>query len=381
MKQTPTIEEIYERFSSALKAKLNIPANEDLKEHLSAVGAVVSAELKLMYLYAEDIQRNLYPDTADLASEGGELERLGMLYLDRTPKPATATLLKLKVNGTQGSALRANLTFKSDKNNVVYILDAQYILNGLNDVILVRSIEVGKNTILSIGDTLVITEPIIGVDSDAVVVEVVREAVSEESIVEYRKAIIDAIQLEPTGGAKTDYRLWAKDAEGVRRVYPYLKQNDSGTVEIFVESSSGIVSPQMISDVENVLNFDPDVNKPSYERGRKPIQAKLEVRPVVSVNVDVTIKGLSAKSTAIEQNIRSSIESYLYGIRPFIDGGELLRDKNDVLNVARLSNVVSESIGSDNYFLDLKIKIDGAPYDMYTFSLGRIPKLNTVTYE
>jgi len=381
MKQTPTIEEIYERFSSALKAKLNIPANEDLKEHLSAVGSVISAELKLMYLYAEDIQRNLYPDTADPSSEGGELERLGMLYLRRLPKPATATILKLKVNGTQGSTLRANLTFKSNKNNVVYILDSEYILNGLIDIISVRSIEVGKHTILSIGDTLNITEPIIGVDSEVSVFEVVREAVSEETIEDYRRAIIDAIQLEPTGGSKTNYRLWARDAEGVRNVYPYLKQNDAGTIEIYVESDSGVVSPQMIADVERVLEFDPDVSKPVYERGRKPMQAKLDIKPVVDLSVDVIIKGLSTRSNAIDNSIRSSIDAYLYNIRPFIAGGELLRDKNDILNIARLSTVISDSIGSDNYFLDLKMNIDGAPYNIYTFSLGRIPKLNTVVYE
>lgn len=380
MKQTPKIEQIFERFSSALKAELNIPANENLKEHFSAVGSVVSSEMKLLYLFAEDIQRNLYPQTADPQSEGGMLEDLGMLYLGRLPKPATATTLKLRVNGVANSVLRTNLTFKSERSNVVYILDTQYILNGSNDVITVRSIETGIQTIFEVGTELIITEPVQGVQANVFVIEIVNPAVSGETIEQYRKAITDSIQLEPTGGAKTDYRFWGRDAVGVREVYPYLKQNDAGTIEIYVEAENGNVTSQMLSDVENVIELDPNTAKPIYERGRRPMQANLDVKPVVPMLIDIEINGLNIRTLAIEQSIFSSIESYLRNIRPFIDGGQLLRDKNDILNVARLTNVVSDTIDIDNYFLDLKMYVDGAPYDIYTFGLGRIPKLNGVNY-
>lgn len=380
MKQTPTIQDIFERFSSALKSELNIPANENLKEHFSALGSVTSAELKLLYLFAEDIQRNLYPQTADPNSQGGMLEDLGMLYLGRLPKPATASILELRVNGVSGATLRANLTFKSDVNNVVYILDSEYILSGSNDVITVRSIDVGTNTILPRRSELTITEPVQGVNSTVTVKDTITPAVSAETIEQYRKAITDAIQLEPTGGAKTDYRLWGRDAVGVREVYPYLKQNDAGTIEIYVEAENGTVTPQMITDVENVLTLDPDVSKTIYERGRKPMQATLDVKSVVELPIDIQIIGLNINSLSIQNSIFQTLEAYLRNIRPFIDGGQLLRDKNDVLNIARLTNVVSDAIDVDNYFLDLKMSVDGAPYDIYTFGLGRIPKLNTVSY-
>lgn len=381
MKQTPTIPQIFERFSSALKAELNIPENEDLKTHFSAVGSVISSELKLLYLFAEDIQRNLYPQTADPQSQGGMLEDLGMLYLGRLPRPATATTMYLRVNGSVGSVLRANLTFKNEQSNIVFILDTQYVLNGTNDIIQVRSIETGPQTILSVGAELIITEPVLGVQSITTVDSIINPSVSAETIDQYRNAITDAIQLEPTGGAKTDYRLWGRDALGVRDVYPYLKQNDAGTIQIYVESENGSVTPQMLTDVRNVIELDPNTSKPIYERGRRPMQATLEIMPVVEMLIDIKIIGLNIRTLAIEQNISNSIESYLRDIRPFIDGGMLLRDKNDILNIARISNVVNDSIDVDNYFLDLKMFVDGAPYDFYTFGLGRIPKLNSVTYE
>ena len=185
--------------------------------------------------------------------------------------------------------------------------------------------------------------------------------------------LTDAIQLEPTGGAKTDYRLWSRDAVGVREVYPYLKQNDAGTIEIYVEAENGNVTPQMLTDVRNVLELDPDTSKPIYERGRRPMQATLDVKSVVELNVNVQIIGLNINSLSIQNSIYQSLEEYLHDIRPFIDGGQLLRDKNDILNVSRPMNVVNEAIDVDNYFLDLKMWIDGSPYDIYTFGLGRIP--------
>lgn len=381
MKQTPTIPQIFERFSSALKSELNIPENEDLKTHFSAVGSVVSSEIKLLYLFAEDIQRNLYPQTADPKSEGGMLEDLGMLYLGRLPRPATATTMYLRVNGTAGSVLRTNLTFKNEQSNVVYILDTQYVLNGTNDIIQVRSIETGSQTILSVGTELIITEPVLGVDSNVIVDSIINPSVGAETIEQYRNAIVDAIQLEPTGGAKTDYRLWGRDALGVRDVYPYVKQNDAGTIQIYVEAENGNVTSQMLTDVRNVLELDPDASKPIHERGRRPMQATLEVLPVVEMLIDIKIIGLNIRTLAIEQSIFDSISAYLRDIRPFIDGGMLLRDKNDILNIARISNVVNDSIDVDNYFLDLKMFINDAPYDFYTFGLGRIPKLNGVSYE
>lgn len=381
MKKTPTIPQIFERFSSALKSELNIPENEDLKTHFSAVGSVVSSELKLLYLFAEDIQRNLYPQTADPQSQGGMLEDLGILYLGRLPRPATATTMYLRVNGSAGSVLRANLTFKNEQSNVVFILDTQYVLNGTNDIIQVRSIETGPQTILGIGTELIITEPVLGVQSIVIVDSIINPSVSAETIEQYRNAITDAIQLEPTGGAKTDYRLWGRDAVGVRDVYPYLKQNDAGTIQIYVEAENGNVTSQMLTDVRNVIELDPDTSKPIYERGRRPMQATLEIMPVVELLIDIEITGLNIRTLAIEQSIFNSVEAYLRNIRPFIDGGQLLRDKNDILNIARLTNVVSDSIDIDNYFLDLKMFVDGAPYDFYTFGLGRIPKLFEITYE
>lgn len=387
MKKTPSLKSIFNRFSSDLKQRLGIPLNDNLKENLSALGAVVSAENYLLYLLAEDIQRNLYPDTADPESEGGQLERLGLLYLGRLPYNATPTKLRLRVKGKSGSTLRDNLTFKDNNSNLLFILDNKYILNGTNDLIEVRSLENGSETVLQVGSELTITEPVIGVDSIVVVSEIIEKAVNSESESEYRRAVLDSMQLEMQGGAKTDYRLWARDCKGIRNVYPYVKSGDAGTIEIFAEAnkedstdSKGTPPASMLSNLTSVLNLDPNTNKPMYKRGRRPMQAKLEVKPIVHEEITVTIKGLFTSSNAIKDSVKNSIEGYLYTIRPFVDGGQLLRDKNDVLNVARLSSAVSDAIGVDNFFLDLEMKVGSNIVSQWVFTNGRIPVLKNVVY-
>lgn len=388
MKITPTTVELYEQFSSDLRAKLGIASDVDLKEHFSALGAVVAGMSKIMYLYAEDVQRNLYPDTADTEENGGQLNRLGMLYLKRIPHQATPTFLNISVKGKSGSTLRTNLTFKDVKSGNIYILDSEYILSGTNDVVLVRSTSAGRDTILSIKSELNITEPVLGVDKLCYVQSIQKAGINPESTEDYRKSIMDVMQLKPQGGAKTDYRLWSKDAQGVRNVYPYVKENFPGTILIFVEANpidstdnKGTPPAAILSNVLDVLKLDPDSSKPIWQRGRRPMQAKLEVIPINLVTVDVKIKGLSIQSNAIKNSIQNSIKSYLYDIRPFIDGGQLLRDRNDVLNVARLSNIINNAISAENFFNDVEMRVGGNLLNSYQFSLGKIPTLISVSYE
>lgn len=391
MKPIPTIEEIFNRIEQDLKTKLNLNDSE-LRTVLDAVCSALAGQIKLLYLFQGDIQNNLFPDTADLAENGGELNRLGLIYLNRQPKPATDGRYKIKFTGIPGSIVRSGITFKSNDESLnpgkLFIMDSQYeILPGVNNIVEIRSIESGLENALSVGNFLVITEPVIGVEQIVEVVEIIELPIESESIDAYRKAIIDAIQLEPQGGARTDYRLWAKDAQGVRAVYPFVKENEAGVVQIFVEATEvdstdghGTPSTFIIDDVKQVLEFDPDSTKPIEERGRRPIQAILEVLPITLRPVDVDVIDLNQNSTSIQNLIRTNLEDYLKSVRPFLDGADLARNKNDILNVARLQGVVSDSLGNTNYFMDFKMYVDGQEENLFIFSRSNIPYLRNVNY-
>lgn len=389
MREIPNLTEIKDTIANDLKTKLNL-SDSNLRYVLDAMDSVLAAQFKLVYLYLSDIQNNIFPDTANVEAEGGTLERLGRIYLNRNPRPATSGVFKLSVTGTAGAVLRNSLTFKSNENsknpNQLYVLDAEYILSGSSDEIEVRSLGGGLDFELNVNDELTITEPVIGVNSLVTVLEVIDSPLASEDIEVYRQNILDAIQLEPQGGSKTDYRLWANDAQGVRKVYPYVKNGEAGTVQVYVESvlpgedGNGIPSTSLMNDVDEVIKFDPDETKPINERGRIPIQATLEVLPIEPIAVDVEITGLNDNSLAVQSAIQNNLKAFLYNVRPYVAGADLPRTKNDILYSGRLQSVVTDVLDSSNFFTGFVMKVNGNIENSFQFTLGSIPYLRNITY-
>lgn len=380
-----TIKELKEQIAKDFKNKLSL-SEDKLKKVIEALSSVLAAEFKLSYLALNDTKRNLYPDTADLAENGGTLERLGRIYLNRDIRPATSAIYNVEVIGEAGSSLRAGLTFKSNQDSLnpgkLYILDNSYTLTGVNDIIVVRSIEGGIDYKLEVLNELTITEPVIGVDKTVVVDSLNTEPVKAETADEYRVAILNAIQLEPQGGAKADYRIWANDAAGVRNVYPYVKTGEGGTVQVYVESTEndGVPNSTILTEVENVIEFNPDETRPLSERGRKPIQVNLEILPINLLTVEVNITGLQNNTPEIRASIEQNLIEYLKTVRPFIDGADLLRNKNDILYAARIQGVITDVLEADNFFTDFNMLIDGVNQTSFLFSRQNIPKLLNVNY-
>ena len=390
MRPIPTIQQLNSNISNDLKNKLSL-LSDALKKVLNAFALVMSGQFHLAYLYLRDTQDNVFPDTATTEEFGGTLDRQGLIYLNRRRFPDSIGTFSVSVTGVAASVLRENLTFKSNEGTLnpgqLYILDSEYILTGTDDVIQVRSLGAGSTYNLAVSDNLTITEPIIGVDKTVTVTAVVTQPRAGETVELYRQAILNAIQLEPQGGSRADYRQWATDAQGVRLVYPYVADVNTGIVSIYVEAvlidsedGKGTPTTAILDDVEEVLNYDPDVTKPIYERGRKPVQAFLDVLPIVLVPVDVTITGLNVSTPAIQATIQSSIEAMLYKVRPFISGADLLRNKNDVLYYGRVQSVVTESLTNGNFYTNLDLDVDGNAVTSYEFNLGNIPYLRNITF-
>ena len=198
MRTIPSIEDLKLALENDFKSKLNL-SSSDLKYVLDAFDSVLAAQFKLVYLYLSDIQSNIFPDTADTELNGGTLERLGRIYINRNPKPATSGVFNLNVTGTNGAVLRNGLTFKSNENALnsskMYVLDSEYILTGTDDIIEVRSLGGGSEYDLNVGDELTITEPVLGVENILTVDEVLEQPRNSEDLDVYRQNIIDAIQL------------------------------------------------------------------------------------------------------------------------------------------------------------------------------------------
>lgn len=390
MLKIPTITELYTNLSNDLKNKLKLSDN-DLKTVLDAVAAAYAAQFKLAYLYLSDIQNNVFPDTADTFEQGGTLDRLGNIYLNRNKRPATSGYYRVSLTGEIGSVIRSGITFKSNDEALnaskIFILDVEYTLVG-NDTIEIRAIEGGLDSALNINDSLTITEPVIGVENEVYITEIVSSPLSEETIEDYRASILESIQLEPQGGAKTDYRLWAKDAQGVRLVYPYVKDGEAGVVQLYVEATEsdsidglGTPTQEILDSVAEVVSFNPDETIITEYRGRKPIQVTLEVISISLNPVDVTITSINEDTTEIRASLRENISNYLKNIRPYVDGADLARNKNDILYLAKIQSVSTDTLESSNFFDRLDVFVNGVSQTSYKFSRENIPYLRNLIFE
>lgn len=390
MKPIPSIVELQQKITEDFKSKLNL-SDDDLKRTLNAFSLVLSGQMKILYLFLADIQNNIFPDTADSVDQGGTLERIGQIYLNRPPFPDAIGVFNISVNGIIGSVLRESLTFKSNEDALnpgqLFVLDSEHIMVSTTDVIEVRSLGAGTDFNLSVNDKLTITEPVIGVDKTVTVTAITTQPTSGETEENYRDAILRAIQLEPQGGSKSDYRQWASDAQGVRLVYPYVRDADAGIVDVYVEATladstdgKGTPTTTILNEVLAVIEQDPDLSKPINERGRRPIQANVITSAITLVPVDVTISGLNDSSQAVKDVIESALIDMLYEVRPYISGADLLRNKNNTLYSGRVQSVVTDALANGNFFNQLNLIVDGNSVVSYEFDLGNIPYLRNLTY-
>jgi hypothetical protein len=390
MTTIPTFQELNSAIIADLQAQYGVNISTTGKVFLRVLAAVQAARLKLLYLVLANVQKNIAPDTADSESIGGTLERFGRLKLNRNPFPAQAAQYQIQVTGSIGAVINAQVTFKSDDNSlspgILYILDNPYTLTATTGNITVRSLTAGLESKLNISDTLTVTSPIALVNSSAMVVSTIIQPLSSETIDEYRKQVVASYKKEPQGGAVTDYILWSQDVQGVASVYPYAKSGFSNQVDLFVESTladstdtKGTPSTLMLTEVQSVVNNNPDTTIPALERGRKPITVIVNYLPVTIINVDISIPSFAGLTSDIQAGIFNALKNAISQIRPFIDGYDSLSEKNDMLDVNKIIGIIIGQQPGSSFAAPI-MAINGTPLITYQFAFGNIPYLNTVTY-
>jgi hypothetical protein len=391
MRPIPTIAELYNDILSDLQAQFGITIPTFGKNFLRIFAGVQAAKLKLFYLGIAALQKNIFVDTADPESIGGTLERFGRVKLNRSPFPAQAGQYTVEVTGTIGATIAANTTWKSNDDSLspgkLFIIDSAYTLAATTDVITLRALEPGTDSKLEVGNQLTATAPIALVNRIA---EVTAEAVppqAAETINEYRRKALDAYRLEPQGGAGTDYRLWAADAQGVQQVYPYAKSGVVAEINLYVEATvadstdgKGTPSAQLLLDVEAVVEFDPDTTRPLNERGRRPLGVfQIFFLPVTIREVDIVIPNLNGRTAADEVAITAALEEAINAVRPYVAGSDILSEKNDILDTNKIiATILNTRPGS--IFGSVGLTVASTPVSSYTFINGDIPHLNSVTF-
>lgn len=386
MTTIPTISQLYDQTIADINAEFGTNINPVGKAFLRAFAAVVAALRKIDYLVLGAVQKNIYLDTCDEET----LLRHGKIKLNRLPFQPVAGKYKLEVTGSTGATIPAGTLFKSNDTafnpGIIYQVDSDYTLAASTDFILVRCLTLGPAGKLDVNDTLTCTVPLPLVDKLATVTEEDVQPLAGESIEDYRKKVMLSNRLEPQGGSPGDYRIWAADAQGVRTVYPYPKFNAPSWVSLFIEANpgdsldgKGTPTAQIIADVEDVVNFNPDNSLSLNERGRRPTQVFVEYLPVTPLNVVINIASYQNLTVDIQNLITDALGQLVNSIRPYVAGADILSDKNDILDTNQIiGTIITAKPGS--VFGSVTFTVSGSPESSYQFQGGNIPYLLSVNF-
>ena len=387
----PTLSELVDDIVADLEAEFSVTLPLFGKVFLRGLANVQGAKLKIYYLFIGKLQKNIFVDTADPEAAGGTLERFGRIKLARDPFPARAGQYVVEITGTIGATIDGGTTFKSNDDTPnpgkLFILDEEYELVSTTDSITLRALEAGNDSKLEVGNELTSTVPIASVDKLATVTSEAIAPLAAEEIEDYRRKAVLAYQLEPQGGAGSDYILWALDAQGVLRSYPYARDGDPNEINLFVEATivdstdgKGTPSAALLAEVEEVVEFDPDDTRPLTERGRRPLGVfEVHYLPVTIKEVDIEIQEFVGLTPSQETNILNALTALIKDIRPFVSSADILANKNDILDVNLIINTILNAEPGSR-FGDVILMIDSVSVNTITFSNGDIPFLNSVTY-
>lgn len=390
MNNIPTLQQIKNDIIADIQTQYGNTISPIGKVFLRAQAAVSAGKIWSLYMALAFVQKNIFVDTADPAEMGGTLDRFGFVKLGRTRYQATAGVYKIQVSGSVGATIPASTTFKSDDTSLspgyLFVLDAAYTLTAPLDTINVRALTTGTESKLNVSDTLTSTTPIALVNSSATVGIIITPPLAAESVEDYRQKIIDSYRLEPQGGAATDYRLWSADAQGVERVYPYAKSGAVCEVDLFIEATiidstdgKGTPSGTLLTDVEAVVNFNPNLSLALNERGRRPLQVVVNYLPIVVQDVDITVHSFVGLTPTIQAALLTAITNMVSKIRPYVAAADIVSDRNDTIDQNKIiSAILNNQPGSS--FGAINIVVAGTPVTNYMFTQGFIPNLNSINY-
>lgn len=386
----PTLAQLYSGILTDLETEYGINISLAQKVALRAIASVHAGKIWLLYKVIGLLQKNIWPDTADTEAQGGTLERFGRVRLGRNPFPPVSGQNTITVTGTAGQLLPGqNTIWKADDTSlnpgILFILDNDFILTGSSNIVTVRCLTPGEIGKESIGNTMTLTSPIALIDSVATVASETVQPLDGETIADYRVKILNSFRLEAQGGAATDYRIWAQDAQGEREVYVYAKPGETNANNIYVEATiadsidgKGTPSQIILDAVEAVVNFNPDTALSTNERGRRPNTVICYFLPVIVMDIDVVISG-GTFTVSEKAAILSAMTTAINLIRPFVAASDPLNTKNDIIDTNKLNGVIYSAVPGAVY-MAVTLYIDGISMLSYTFINGNIPWPSSVTY-
>ncbi|MBX9450027.1 MAG: hypothetical protein KL787_10060, partial [Taibaiella sp.] len=117
MVNIPKLSELYNSILADLQAELGVTIPLWTKSFIKILAMVQATKMHLAYLALGDVQRNIFPDTADPEAMGGTLERFGRVKIGRMPLTATQGKYIVQVTGDPGATIPVSSTMVTDDDS------------------------------------------------------------------------------------------------------------------------------------------------------------------------------------------------------------------------------------------------------------------------
>lgn len=347
--ERPTLAELKDRIETDLAGRL-IGSAKALRRAVIKVLAIVFAGIAhLIYGYLAWIFKQVFPDQADEA----QLRRWASIW-GVTPIAGTFAEGPVAFVSTAATIISAG-TILQRADGVEYTVDADGESVDGETVVQVTCVTEGETGNMEAGEELSLVTPIAGVTSQGEVdTGGLIGGADEEGVESLRVRLLEKIAEPPAGGTENDYIKWAKEVNGVTRVWVYENQYGVGTVGVaFVrddDDSTIIPSAGEVEDVQE--NID----------AQRPLTAEVTVWAPVASPLAFEIQ-LSPDTAAIRLSVEAEIEDLL----------KRLAEPGGTLYLSQISEAISSAVGEENHELV-------APASNQTATAGNIFTKGTITF-
>lgn len=384
-----TLQEIYLNELNKYASKFNVTV-EELGPTVLKQAQIDSATYYILYLHLGEAVKEVWPDTCSEEM----LLRFGALKPGRLPfQPTAGEYTVSYTGGVVNEIIKTGTVFKQNNGDGQYVVDQNTVVEGDTGTFNVRALQAGFDTELKINDLITSTNPLVGIDDQVTVSAIVALPLAGEDIDEYRALVLEEYRREPQGGSIGDYRSWGRDAQGVRRVYPYLPNPYVGIIDVYTEATpedseqgqpSGTPTAAILSEVEEVLEFDPDITLSDEQRVRKPLSVEgVNVISVQFADVVVEVDNIGDGSSETKTKIEADIVSYLFEKRPYQGGVDGTTPKDTI----RKNDIERIILNYVDTYDDVILKVNNVIVSSYKVGdasqptkFGEIPYLSALNY-
>lgn len=262
-----TQEDIQQRINS----RLTIDAN--LTEGGFSQDIIGSVAYELANIYDTEFE-NMTDRVFVATAKGADLDNVGSDY-GITRKQSANAIVYLEITGTQGAVV--NQAVKATYNNIVFTVQ-EYKVIGSTGIVTVKALCDTKGSIGNVNANT-ITE-FVGSPAGLTAVNnplPAYDGFDTETDDEYRARIQLYLAEDAVNCNEAQYKLWALEVTGVKTaVIKDASTMGAGNVGVYISSTTGTVSAELISAVKD------------YIEAKQFINATVIVNALTSVDIDTT---------------------------------------------------------------------------------------------